>query len=126
MRDLNFLAAWLAILTGLLTGTAIGLFFHDPDWMGGYGSWRRRMIRLGHISFFGTGFLNLAFVLSVEHLRLSEPPPVASAGFLLGALAMPLVCFLSAWRPLFRRLFFIPVASLILATCDFLVQGLWQ
>ena len=83
MHDLNFLAAWLAILTGLVTGTVIGLFFHDPDWMGGYGSWRRRMMRLGHISFFGTGFLNLAFVLSVEHLHLSEPPPVASAGFLM-------------------------------------------
>ena len=109
MHDLNFLAAWLWILTGLITGTVIGLFFHDPDWMGGYGSWRRRMMRLGHISFFGTGFLNLAFVLSAEHLRLSEPPPVASAGFLLGAISMPLVCFLSAWRPPFRRLFFIPV-----------------
>jgi hypothetical protein len=126
MHDLNFLAAWLAILTGLITGTVIGLFFHDPDWMGGYGSWRRRMIRLGHISFFGTGFLNLAFVLSAEHLHLSEPPPVASAGFLLGAISMPLVCFLSAWRLSFRRLFFLPVASLIVATCDFLVQGLWR
>ena len=115
MHDMNFLAAWLWILAGLVTGTVIGLFFHDPDWMGGYGSWRRRMMRLGHISFFGTGFLNLAFVLSA----------VASAGFLLGAISMPLVCFLSAWRPSFRRLFFIPVASLIVATCDFLVQGLW-
>ncbi len=126
MHDLNFLAAWLAILAGLVTGTVIGLFFHDPDWMGGYGSWRRRMMRLGHISFFGTGFLNLAFVLSAEHLHLSEPLPVASAGFLIGAVAMPLVCFLSAWRPPFRQLFFIPVASLIVATCDFLVQGIWR
>jgi hypothetical protein len=126
MHDTNFHAAWLWILAGLLTGTAIGLFFHDPDWMGGYASWRRRMMRLGHISFFGTGFLNLAFVLSAEHLHLSKPPPVASAGFLLGAISMPLICFLSAWRPLFRRLFFIPVASLIVATCDFLVQGLWR
>ena len=126
MHDINFLAAWLAIVTGLITGTLIGLFFHDPDWMGGYGSWRRRMMRLGHISFFGTGFLNLAFVLSAEHLHLAEPLPVASAGFLLGAISMPLICFLSAWRPPFRRLFFIPVASLIVATCDFLVQGLWR
>src|SRR6476660_263178 len=121
MDDLNFFAAWFAILTGLLTGTTMGLFFHDPDWMGGYESWRRRMLRLGHISFFGTGFLNLAFVLSVEHLHWSGPPPLASAGFLLGALAMPAVCFLSAWRESFRHLFVIPVASLIVAAVDFLL-----
>ena len=131
MHDLNFLAAWVAILVGLLTGTAIGLFFHDADWMGGYASWRRRMMRLGHISFFGTGFLNLAFVVSVEHLQLrgSGPPPLASAGFLLGAFAMPAVCFLSAWRESFRHLFFIPVAALILATADVLlsvVRGPWS
>ena len=72
MDDFNLFAAWFAILAGLLTGTAMGLFFHRPDWMGGYGSWRRRMVRLGHISFFGTGFLNLAFVLSVEHLHLAR------------------------------------------------------
>ena len=125
MHDLNFLAAWVAILVGLLTGTAIGLFFHDADWMGGYASWRRRMMRLGHISFFGTGFLNLAFVVSVEHLHLrgSGPPPLASAGFLLGAFAMPAVCFLSAWRESFRHLFFIPVAALILATADVLYHS---
>ena len=120
MRDINFLAAWVAILVGLITGSAIGLFFHDADWMGGYASWRRRMMRLGHISFFGTGFLNLAFVVSVEHLRWAGPPPLASAGFLLGAVGMPAVCFLSAWRESFRHLFFIPVASLILATGDVL------
>jgi len=69
------------------------------------------------------GFLNLAFVLSVEHLHLSRPPAVASAGFLLGAMSMPLVCFLSAWRPSFRRFFFIPVASLIVEACDFSCWG---
>ncbi len=71
MRDINLTAAWLGILAGLLTGTAIGLFFHDETWMGGYGSWRRRMIRLGHISFFGTAFLNLAFVFSVASRSLA-------------------------------------------------------
>jgi hypothetical protein len=126
MRDINLLAAWLAILTGLITGTVMGIFFHDAGWMGGYASWRRRMMRLGHISFFGTGFLNLAFALSVEHLGWSAPPPLASAGFLVGAVAMPAVCFLSAWRESFRHLFAIPVASLIVATVDFLLRGPWR
>jgi hypothetical protein len=124
MREINFQVAWLWVLTGLVMGTVMGLFFHDESWLGGYGSWRRRMLRLGHISLFGTGFLNLAFILSVEYLRLDEPPPVASAGFVVGALTMPTVCLLSAWRTSFRHLFVIPVASLIVAAGDFLWRGL--
>ena len=123
MREINLQLAWLAILLGLLTGAGVGLFFHQENWLGGYGSWRRRMIRLGHISFFGTGFLNLAFALSVRHIGLEPVPAVASAGFVLGALAMPTVCFLSAWRASFRHLFFVPVAALIVATADFLFRG---
>src|SRR5262249_30345911 len=125
MREINVLAAWVAILVGLITGTGMGLFFHDASWMGGYASWRRRMMRLGHISFFGTGFLNLALVLSADHLGGVGPPPLASAGFLLGAATMPAVCFLSAWREPFRHLFFIPVASLIIGAADFLLRGPW-
>jgi hypothetical protein len=124
MAPINFLVAWVAILAGLASGTWIGLFFHEEGWLGGYGSWRRRMVRLGHISFFGTGLLNLAFTLSVDHLGLERPPPLASAAFVVGALAMPTVCFLSAWRDPFRRLFFIPVASLIVGAADFLLRGL--
>ncbi len=124
MREINLLVAWVAILIGLLTGTALGLFFHDESWLGGYGSWRRRLVRLGHISFFGTGLLNLAFILSVNHLHLEKPPVVASAGFVLGAGAMPTVCFLSAWRDSFRHLFFVPVCSLLVAVADFIFRGL--
>jgi hypothetical protein len=35
--------------------------------------------------------------------------------FVAGAVTMPGVCFLSAWRDGFRRLFFVPVACLVLA-----------
>jgi hypothetical protein len=123
LREINFQVAWLAVLLGLLTGTILGLFFHQENWLGGYGSWRRRMIRLGHISFFGTGFLNLAFILSVDHLHLDVAPPVASLGFAVGAVTMPTVCFLSAWRSGLRHLFCVPVASLIVAAADFIFRG---
>jgi hypothetical protein len=123
MHEINFLIAWLAIVIGLLTGTLLGLFFYDESWLGGYASWRRRMVRLGHISFFGTGFLNLAFALSVRYLNLEQAPPLASAGFALGAVAMPVVCFLSAWRDSFRHVFFMPVAALLVASTDILLRG---
>jgi hypothetical protein len=109
----NLAVAWVWILLGLLTGTVLGLFFHKEEWLGGYGSWRRRMLRLGHISFFGTGLLNLAFALTVPALGRQAPVMLPSMLFVIGALAMPSVCFLSAWRKPLRHLFFIPVASLI-------------
>jgi hypothetical protein len=125
MRDVNFQIAWCMIFIGLITGAGMGLFFHGENWLGGYASWRRRLIRLGHISFFGTGFLNLAFALSVRYLGLEHPPALASAGFVGGALTMPVVCFLSAWHSSFRHFFVVPVGSLIVAVADFLFQGLF-
>ena len=105
------LFAWLWLFTGLLTGVGLGLFFAREDWLGGYSSWPRRMIRLGHISFLGTGFLLLASQLT---FAASGAPELASWGLLLGACSMPTVCFLSAWKKPLRHLFFIPVSGLVL------------
>jgi hypothetical protein len=96
----------------------IGLCFHRADWLGGYSSWPRRLVRLGHISFIGTGLLNIAFGLSVDAFDLSSRLHLAPTAFIVGAVAMPIVCFASAWRPRFRHLFFIPVASLVVATAE--------
>lgn len=120
----NVLFAWSWVLCGLISGTGIGLFFHRQDWMGGYASWPRRMVRLGHISFLGTGLLNLAYGLCVVVLPVSPQPRFASAAFIVGAVTMPFVCFLSAWNDRCRHLFFIPVVSLLLATGEFLWVGL--
>lgn len=108
---INIYAAWTGFLLGCVAGAVTGLFFHEQDWMGGYGSWRRRMIRLGHISFFGIGLLNLAAALTARALGLEAGLGAASALFLVGAAAMPIVCYLSAWRVTFRHLFFIPAVS---------------
>ena len=109
----NLLAGWLGMLGGVASGAVIGLFFHREEWMGGYASFRRRMTRLGHISFFGLGFLNMMFAMTTSLVAL--PPTalrLASAGLIIGAVTMPACCFLSAWRKPFRHLFPIPVAGL--------------
>ncbi len=121
---LHLVIGWAWILLGLLSGTGIGLFFHHEEWLGGYQSWRRRLVRLGHISFLGTGLLNVSFGLTIGHLGLElEPAPrLGSILFLLGAVTMPAVCFLAAWRKPMRHLFFIPVVSLIGGTVGTLVH----
>jgi hypothetical protein len=112
MPTLNLIGGWLGMLAGVVSGAIIGLFFHREDWMGGYQSYRRRLTRLGHIAFFGLGFLNLLFALSAHDLLLSGIWLwLASWALMLGAVAMPLCCFLSAWRKTWRHLFPLPVLS---------------
>ena len=55
------MSGWSGFLGGVLSGAVMGLLFHREDWLGGYGSRERRMVRLGHISFFGIGLINLFF-----------------------------------------------------------------
>ncbi|MCC7010265.1 MAG: hypothetical protein IT184_15770 [Acidobacteria bacterium] len=105
-------AGWIGMLAGVVSGAGIGLFFHDERWLGGYGTFRRRLLRLGHISFFGLGFLNILFGLTVTTAGLGgSTVPVASVALVIGAITMPACCFLSAWREPFRQLFPIPVIA---------------
>ncbi len=105
---------WGGMLLGVVSGAVIGLFFHREDWMGGYQSYRRRLTRLGHISFFGLAFVNMAFALT-QHLLSLEAPWAhwAAVSFTVGAIAMPTCCFLSAWRKPFRHAFCIPVGGVL-------------
>lgn len=112
LNHINLWMAWIGILLGLLSGALIGLFFHRDEWLGGYGSWRRRLLRLGHISFFGIAFLNLAFANTVS-LAGAATPAFTAWSLVAGAVLMPAICFLAAWRPGFRHLFFLPVVTLI-------------
>jgi len=109
---INIQAAWVGFLLGCVAGAIPGLFFHDPDWLGGYASWPRRMIRLAHVAFFGIGILNLFFALTARALGFGPAGLRAPSALLVaGAAAMPAVCYLSAWKAGFRTLFFIPALS---------------
>ncbi|MDP4270081.1 MAG: hypothetical protein Q8909_08130 [Bacteroidota bacterium] len=119
---INIYAAWIGFLLGCIAGAVPGLFFHKENWLGGYGSWKRRMIRLGHIAFWGIGFLNLSFGLTAKAFGLDMENSAASILLIIGAIAMPLTCYLSAWKPFFRNFFFIPALSVTFAILLFLTR----
>ena len=115
---INIIAAWIGFLLGGVSGAIPGLFFYRFDWLGGYTSWPRRLIRLAHISFFGIGFLNLGLGLTGQLLGIASP--AASVLMLIGAVTMPLLCYASAFLPASRHFFFIPAGSVILSIILFI------
>lgn len=116
----NLYAGWFAFLGGIFAGALEGLFFSRDDWRGGYTTWRRRLTRLAHISFFGIGLLNLSYALSVRTFNLQDPGWIPSTLFIIALIGMPATCYLSAWKQSFRHLFCLPVISLTLGILLFL------
>ena len=110
---LNLWLGWIWILAGFIAGAVIGLFFHRDDWLGGYNAFPRRLVRLGHIAFFGTAIINLLFAFTVGVFGLGAGVRAASWAFAGGAFAMPLCCFYVAARPRAHMLFSVPVLLLI-------------
>src|SRR5438552_3296148 len=106
-----------------VTGAGIGLFFHRADFLGGYDAFRRRILRLGHIALAALGMLNVIFSLSPWPAAGMPAAHAASLGFIVGGIAMPAVCFLTAWRESFRHLFFIPVLALMIGVVGTLLGG---
>ena len=123
---INLIGGWSAMLAGVLSGSVAGLLFHDENWLGGYSSFRRRLTRLGHISFFGLGFVNLLFAATATQLFLPRGYfTVASVGLILGVITMPICCYLTAWRKPMRHLFPIPVLSVAIGIAAILA-GWWR
>ena len=120
---LNWYYGWAAIGVGFLTGAGIGLFFHREDFLGGYASFRRRILRLGHIALPALGIINLLFSLSSWPAPEATSTQVASVCLVVGGITMSSVCFLCAWRQAFRYLFIIPVSTLIVAVACVLLEA---
>jgi hypothetical protein len=120
---MNWYVGWGLILTAFLTGALLGLFFYREDFLGGYASFRRRILRLGHIALAALGMINILYSLSPLASEPSLRTRVASLGFLIGGVTMPAVCFLTAWRVGFRHWFFVPVSALVIAVLQTLRMG---
>ena len=117
----NLVAAWLGFLAGALSGLAAGVCFHDPDWLGGYQAWRRRLLRLGHIACFGLGLLNVAFVATLPHLRTQGATALAGWLLIAGLATMTPCCWLTAFVPAARYAFAIPVCCVAAGVTGVLV-----
>ena len=120
--ELNWTFGWALVASAFATGAMVGLFFHREEFLGGYASLRRRLVRLGHIAQAALGMMNVLFSVSTPNTD-SMAVRVASWGFIVGGLTMPLVCFLAAWKPLFRHLFFVPVVALFIGVIQTLRNG---
>lgn len=112
----NLTLAWLWIVLGFVAGSIIGFNFNflQEGWLGGYPGPTRRLYRLGHIAFFGLGLINLMFYLTVQALGLQGTLILIAAwALVIGAVTMPICCFMIPHVPRLRNAFYLPVASLI-------------
>lgn len=107
---------WLWIVMGFFSGAVIGVGFLRDDFLGGYAAERRRLVRLGHISFFGLGILNVLFAVgSPPRMLEGTLLTAASWGLIAGGVLMPVCCLTVAWRRELKPVFAAPVLSLIAA-----------
>ena len=114
-HGLNWHFGWWLVLSAFVTGALLGLFFHRDTFLGGYDSFRRRLLRLGHIAQAALGMMKVLYGLSPWPVPASPQDQVAGWSFVVGGVSMPLVCFLTAWKQPFRHLFVVPVVALIVA-----------
>lgn len=112
---LNYIAGWWLLLAAFVAGAVVGLGFHRDDFLGGYSSFRRRMLRLGHVALAALGMLNILYGVAPLPDGTSAGGRVVGVLLLAGAIAMPAVCFLAAWRTWGRHLFAVPVTLLLAA-----------
>ena len=104
---------WISVLVGVALGLYMGVKFQREDWLGGYGSFPRRMVRLSHVALVALGMLNIQFGQSRSRLALGPSAAgAASVAFICAAVLMPACCLWLAARRRHFELFAAPIACL--------------
>ncbi len=117
--------AVIGLPIGLVTGLALGLVAQRDGGWGGYGSFRRRAARLGHISCVMLPLLAGFYALSLR------PDPIDTAAgrwgarlWIAGGVTLPLALFAAAWRPALRVAMPVPALTVLGAAVAFAVAYL--
>ena len=115
------LFAWCSCVMGVVTGLTLGLWSFDgpfptPEWLSDYDSLSRRMTRLGHIAYFGLGFLTLLLAWELPKLTLdARQKTIAAEMMIFGNMFLPLTLFAaSIYHPL-KYLMPIPALCVLVA-----------
>lgn len=99
---LNRAVAWVSLVFGAISGLVFGLWSFGgpvevPAWLDDYGDVSRRLARLGHISFFGLGILNLLLMRELPRCALREQVKrTALIAMNFGNVFLPLTLFAAA------------------------------
>ena len=91
----HLILGWSCIGAGLLMGACLGVAFLRDDFLGGYGSRRRRLVRLAHIALVALGAINILFAVTLQQATLGVG---ASAGLALPRQIRPYTLFRSSSR----------------------------
>ncbi len=105
------------MVLGAVLGMTFGLWAESRQWAGGYGSFRRQAMRLGHVACFALGIINVIYGLCGAGLdRLPVwAAQTGSLAMIAGGFLMPAVCLAVAWRTSFKYLFPIPASCVLTA-----------
>ena len=107
MQSLNISGGWILISAGIFSGMVIMPVFLKDSLLGGYASFKRRFIRLGHIAFVVLGIINILYGLMGQ----GESLPL-----LIGAVGMATGCIISGfWEP-FKYVLVVPAVLVFYAT----------
>lgn len=121
--QLNIVFGWIwmnmGFITGLLMGLKaeqFGLNFHKvgPEWLEGYSSVPRRLIRLGHVAFIMLPVLNILFGQYIDATPLTAQwKQIGSYAMIFGGIGVPVLCFAAAFYRPFKLLLSLPATSVL-------------
>ena len=127
----NRVVGWVGCCFGAASGLLMGLWAFDgpvatPAWIGDYGGTSRRLLRLGHIAFFGIGILNLLLARELPALHLGRRANAVAAHCMNFAnIVLPLTLFAAALSPPFKYLLPVPALGAFAALC-LVAWGVWR
>ena len=88
----NITFGFLWINIGILLGAPMAIVFLKSDWLGGYGSLDRRLLRLAHVAFIMLSLLNIIYGYAFKTGSIeTQWQRAASLHLMLGSIALPLL-----------------------------------
>lgn len=119
----NLAVAWTSLAIGAITGMILGLWSFGgpvpvPAWIGEYDDLPRRFLRLGHIAFFGLGFINIMLSRHFSGANAVRSGSQLALGLMnFGNIVLPPTLVASAFFEPFKYVMSLPASAITIALC---------